>query len=233
MSEKNQDGMTFSDFDTMTDKFVAEILSYIDANKLNPARISFVGHSLGNIIIRSALTRPQLSHLLPKLHTFLSLSGPHLGTLYNGGLVNMGMWLMQKWKKSSSLLQLSLKDSADLRGSFIYKLSEKSNLHKFKNVLLCGSAQDRYVPVHSAHIVNCKMSLKDGTQQGEAYREMVMNILNPILANGVKLIRYDVHHAIAPHSANSIIGRAAHIAVLDSEIFIEKFLSVSALKYFT
>lgn len=29
--------------------------------------------------------------LLPRLHTFLSLSGPHLGTLYNSsGLVNMG-----------------------------------------------------------------------------------------------------------------------------------------------
>lgn len=67
---------------------------------------------------------------------------------------------------------------------------------------------------------------------GEAYREMVMNILNPILTNNVKLVRYDVHHAIASHSANSIIGRAAHIAVLDSEIFIEKFLSVSAIKYF-
>lgn len=91
MSEKNQDGLTFSDFSQMTDKFVAEILAYMDTNKLNPNRISFVGHSLGNIIIRSALTRPQLAHLLPKLHTFLSLSGPHLGTLYNGsGLVNMG-----------------------------------------------------------------------------------------------------------------------------------------------
>lgn len=91
MSEKNQDGLTFSDFSQMTDKFVNEILAYMDTNKLNPSRISFVGHSLGNIIIRSALTRPQLAHLLPKLHTFLSLSGPHLGTLYNGsGLVNMG-----------------------------------------------------------------------------------------------------------------------------------------------
>lgn len=91
MSEKNQDGLTFSDFSQMTDKFVAEILAYMDTNKLNPTRISFVGHSLGNIIIRSALTRPGLAHLLPKLHTFLSLSGPHLGTLYNGsGLVNMG-----------------------------------------------------------------------------------------------------------------------------------------------
>jgi len=52
---------------------------------------SFVGHSLGNIIIRSALTSPQLMHLLPKMYTFLSLSGPHLGALYNNsGLVNMG-----------------------------------------------------------------------------------------------------------------------------------------------
>jgi len=68
---------------------------------------------------------------------------------------------------------------------------------------------------------------------GEAYREMVMNMLNPILTNGTtKLIRYDVNHAIQSHTANSLIGRAAHIAVLDSEIFIEKFLSVSAVKYF-
>ncbi len=32
-----------------------------------------------------------MATLLPRLHTFLSLSGPHLGTLYNtSGLVNMG-----------------------------------------------------------------------------------------------------------------------------------------------
>ncbi len=77
------------------------------------------------------------------------------------------MWLMQKWKKSSSLLQLGLKDHSDIRQTFLYKLSEKSNLHRFKNVLLCGSAQDRYVPVHSAHILNCKQSLKDGSVVGK------------------------------------------------------------------
>ncbi|XP_021952574.2 LOW QUALITY PROTEIN: protein FAM135A-like [Folsomia candida] len=233
MSQENQDGTTFTDFDNMTEKLVTEILTHLEVNKLNPVRVSFVGHSLGNIIIRSALTKKKLEFLLPKLHTFLSLSGPHLGTLYNTGLVTMGMWLMQKWKKSSSLLQLQLKDAPQIRSTFMYKLSEKSNLHKFKYVLLCGSSQDRYVPVHSAHVINCKASLKDGSAQGEAYREMVMNILNPILTNpGTKLIRYDVHHAINPHTANSLIGRAAHIAVLDSEIFIEKFLSVSGVRYF-
>lgn len=84
-------GDTFSDFDTMTDRLVGEILYHVDACGLNPTKISFVGHSLGNIIIRAAIARPQMKHLLPKLYTFLSLSGPHLGTLYNNsGLVNMG-----------------------------------------------------------------------------------------------------------------------------------------------
>lgn len=91
MSERNQ-GDTFSDFDTMTDRLVAEILFHIETCGLRPARISFVAHSLGTIIVRSALTRPKMRPFLSLLHTFLSLSGPHLGTLYNNsGLVNMGM----------------------------------------------------------------------------------------------------------------------------------------------
>ena len=55
---------------------------------------SFIGHSLGNIIIRSVLTRPRFRYYLNKLHTFLSLSGPHLGTLYNNStLVSTGKTL--------------------------------------------------------------------------------------------------------------------------------------------
>lgn len=72
-------------------RLVHEILCHIETYGLNPTRISFVAHSLGTIIVRSALARPQMRKLLPKLYTFLSLSGPHLGTLYNNsGLVNMG-----------------------------------------------------------------------------------------------------------------------------------------------
>ncbi|XP_025990418.2 protein FAM135A isoform X4 [Solenopsis invicta] len=232
MSERNQ-GDTFSDFETMTDRLVSEILYHIESSGLNPRKVSFIGHSLGTIIIRSALTRPQLRPLLPRLHTFLSLSGPHLGTLYNtSGLVNAGMWFMQKWKKSGSLLQLAMKDASDVRRSFMFRLSQKSNLQKFKHVLLCGSAQDRYVPLHSARIELCKAAVRDPTDQGAAYREMVHNILYPVMsAPGVSLVRYDVHHALPP-TANALIGRAAHIAVLDSELFIEKFLLVAGLKYF-
>ncbi|KAG4079196.1 hypothetical protein HA402_015852 [Bradysia odoriphaga] len=232
MSERNQ-GDTFSDFDTMTDRLVHEILFHIETYGLNPTRISFVAHSLGTIIVRSALARPQMRMLLPKLYTFLSLSGPHLGTLYNSsGLVNMGMWFMQKWKKSGSLLQLCLRDSADLRQSFLYRLSQRSTLHQFKNVLLCGSSQDRYVPPHSARLELCKSAIQDTSNLGVVYREMVHNIIAPMLARSeLTIARFDVHHAL-PHSANALIGRAAHIAVLDSELFIEKFLLVAGLKYF-
>ena len=67
---------------------------------------------------------------------------------------------------------------------------------------------------------------------GSAYREMLHNIMSPIVNRpGVTLARYDIHHAL-PTNTNALIGRAAHIAVLDSELFIEKFLIVAALKYF-
>ncbi|GFS85048.1 protein FAM135A [Nephila pilipes] len=233
MSERNQ-GETFDDFDTMTDRLVSEVSYYIEVYGLKPVKISFIGHSLGNIIIRSALTRPEMKPYLSKLHTFLSLSGPHLGTLYNSsGLVNMGMWFMQKWKKSGSLLQLSMKDASDLRQTFLYKLSQKSGLEYFRNILLFGSSQDRYVPLHSARIELCKPALKDTSLQGVVYREMVTNLMQPIIQNpDIALLRYDVHHAL-PSSANSLIGRAAHIAVLDSELFIEKFLAVCGLRFFT
>lgn len=73
---------------------------------------------------------------------------------------------MQKWKKSGSLLQLAMKDASDVRRSFMFRLSQKSNLQKFKHVLLCGSAQDRYVPLHSARIELCKAAVRDPTDQG-------------------------------------------------------------------
>ncbi|CAH2248855.1 FAM135A isoform X1 [Pelobates cultripes] len=231
MSERNQND-TFADFDTMTDRLLDEIIQYIQIYSLSISRISFIGHSLGNLIIRSVISRPRFKCYLSKLHTFLSLSGPHLGTLYNSSaLVNTGLWFMQKWKKSGSLLQLTCRDHSDPRQTFLYKLSKKPGLEHFRNVVLVSSLQDRYVPYHSARIEMCKTALKD-KQSGPVYAEMIKNILLPVLQNkDCNLVRYDVIHAL-PNTANSLIGRAAHIAVLDSEVFLEKFFLVAGLKYF-
>ncbi|XP_052603906.1 protein FAM135B isoform X1 [Peromyscus californicus insignis] len=231
MSEKNQMD-TFADFDTMTDRLLDEIIQHIQLYNLSISRISFIGHSLGNIIIRSVLTRPRFRYYLNKLHTFLSLSGPHLGTLYNNStLVSTGLWLMQKLKKSGSLLQLTFRDNADLRKCFLYQLSQKTGLQYFKNVVLVASPQDRYVPFHSARIEMCKTALKD-RHTGPVYAEMINNLLGPLVeAKGCTLIRHNVFHAL-PNTANTLIGRAAHIAVLDSELFLEKFFLVAGLNYF-
>jgi len=115
---------TFSDFERMTDRLVNEILSHISSFQLPhyPSRISFVGHSLGTIIIRAAIARPQMKHLLPKMHTFLSLSGPHLGTLYNNsGLVNMGDY--HTFSISYKFLWLSVLDSICLNN--LYRIQGK------------------------------------------------------------------------------------------------------------
>ena len=70
------------------------------------------------------------------------------------------------------------------------------------------------------------------SSSGTAYKEMVENLMRPIIgSSNVTLVRFDIHHAL-PSTANALIGRAAHIAVLDSELFIEKFFLVTGLKYF-
>uniref|UniRef100_A0A3Q1B047 DUF676 domain-containing protein n=1 Tax=Amphiprion ocellaris TaxID=80972 RepID=A0A3Q1B047_AMPOC len=227
MSERNQ-ADTFADFDTMTDRLLDEIIQHIQLYNLTIGRISFIGHSLGNIIIRSVLTRPRFRCYLPKLHTFLSLSGPHLGTLYNNSTLLLAVG---KLKKSGSLLQLTFRDHVDPRKTFLYLLSQKPGLQFFKNVVLVASPQDRYVPFHSARIEMCKTALKDRTT-GPVYTEMINNLLQPLVeAKECRLIRQNVFHAL-PNTANTLIGRAAHIAVLDSELFLEKFFLVAGLNYF-
>jgi hypothetical protein len=66
------------------------------------ARLTFIGHSLGGLIIRAAL--PYLDKFKDKMHGYLSLCSPHLGYMYKSGkLFSAGMWVLKKWKKSKCL----------------------------------------------------------------------------------------------------------------------------------
>ena len=87
MSEINQ-ADTFLSIEDMTKKLVNEIIYHVKTSDTNIGRISFIGHSLGCILIRSAIQKPELVALSSKFHTYLSLSGPHLGTMYNNS--NLG-----------------------------------------------------------------------------------------------------------------------------------------------
>jgi hypothetical protein len=82
--------------------------------------------------------------------------------------------------------------------------------------------------------LNCFLSgVSCGMIVGAVYVEMVNNILQPIIyKSDINFVRYDVFHALPSNATNNLIGRAAHIAVLDSELFIEKFVTVAVIKYF-
>ncbi|XP_065914568.1 uncharacterized protein [Dysidea avara] len=215
---------TFTDFNTMTDRLLQEFLSYMESCFSPTSHVSFIGSSLGNIVIRCLLTRPEMTPYLSRLHTFISICGPHLGTLHAGSLVGTGMWVMRKWFKSQSLLQLSLRDGSSPRDSFLYHLSLCPGFEYFKNVLLLGSHQDKYVPFHSAR-------LQPYSGHDLISSEMIQSLLQPMQQAKVNLIRYNIDHPLALNS-NSLIGRAAHIAMLDSMAFVEKFVIILCAKYF-
>lgn len=158
MSEANED-KTSGDFREMGHRLAQEVVSFLKkkmdkvsrTDVLTSIKLSFVGHSIGNIILRTALTgfilgTLQLVYLssndfadlvihtstladsimepyLKYLHTYLSVSGPHLGYLYSSNsLFNGGLWVMKKFKGTQCLHQLTFTDDPDLQNTFLYKL---------------------------------------------------------------------------------------------------------------
>lgn len=227
MASSNQ-GDTFCDFNLMTDRLLEEVLEHVRDMPTPPTKVSFIGHSLGGIIVRSLVTRPEFASLHPKLHLFVSICGPHLGTKYQNGIVSLGMWAVRKWYNSKSLLQLSLKDSPNPCDSFLYQLSEAPSLESFRHIVLLASPQDKYVPYHSAKIATLS---RDAGFQSSVSLRIMQNILEPLRRARVNLVRISVDHTI-PTSANSVIGRAAHIAMLDNELFIRKLVTLHLTQYF-
>ncbi|KAK6061467.1 putative serine esterase DUF676 [Cooperia oncophora] len=151
---------TWSNFDEMADNLLSEVHSYL-----------FIAHSLGGVIVRTAITREDASDwLVPRLHCLLTINTPHLGLAYVGRGVNLGIQVMQWWKKSRSMEQLSLKDEVSFSDSFLYRLSKKSTFGLFRYVLLIGTPADVFVPCHSALLSPCKSAAKDPSALGTTYR---------------------------------------------------------------
>ena len=134
------------------------IAEHCDAKKLG--RLSFIGHSLGGVIIRAAL--PHLKEFSEYMYSFMTFSSPHLGFLYNSSkLINTGMWVLKKWTKTKCLDQLTLSDAESIEDTYIFKLSAAPGLNWFKNIAFVSSWQDTYAPFDSARIQVGKKALKD------------------------------------------------------------------------
>jgi len=67
-----------------------------DLNQNYLKKLTFVGHSLGGIIVRESLKH--LQEFSSKMHGYVSLGSPHLGYMYNTStIVDAGMWVLKNW----------------------------------------------------------------------------------------------------------------------------------------
>lgn len=219
-STSNQED-TEIDFVEMGKKLAAEVKQYIKewTEGLIFKKLSFIGHSIGGVIIRSAL--PHLEEFKNKFWMFISLSSPHLGYAFSESkIINAGMWVLKKWKGSKSLEQLTLSDKSNMKETCVYKISEYEGLNWFNYVYLLSSHQDFYAPYESTRIQLSNKTLENDSK-AETYRAMVYNILSKLTNNTLK--RVDVNFVIQDKNLDSFIGRTAHIQFLENTDFMKIF----------
>lgn len=101
--------------------------------------------------ISESIMEPYLRYL----HTYVSISGPHLGYMYSSNSIfNSGLWLLKKIKGTQCIHQLTFTDDHDLENTFIYNLSKVSNayyldlIYRFPSLnLFCSSCALSVVPI--------------------------------------------------------------------------------------
>ncbi|KAJ1419930.1 hypothetical protein SESBI_14671 [Sesbania bispinosa] len=244
MSETNED-KTSGDFREMGLRLAQEVISFLKKKmdkasrngNLKDIKLSFVGHSIGNLIIRTALAESIMEPYLRYLYTYVSISGPHLGYMYSSNSIfNSGLWLLKKIKGTQCIHQLTFTDDQDLENTFIYNLSKKKTLADFRNVILLSSPQDGYVPYHSARIELCPAACSDFSKQGKVFLEMLNNCLDQIRTHSEHrvVMRCDINFETSSYGKgfNTLVGRAAHIEFLECDIFV-KFIMWSFPELFS
>lgn len=212
-SNSNEDN-TEGDFNEMGIRLAQEVVNYIcdwcPGSALG--RLSFIAHSIGGLIVRSAL--PLLHEYSSKMFTLLTFSTPHVGYfLKNISLFHMGLRVLQSWRQSTCLAQLSMTDNQDPRETFLYRLSQARGFEFFQNVVLVSCPSDQYSPFDSARVEVGGMLDKHSNK--DAYAEMVHNIWEHITPE--KVIRFDVNFNIPEKNLDTFIGRAAHIQFLECQ----------------
>mmetsp|Transcript_13269 Transcript_13269/g.24882 ORF Transcript_13269/g.24882 Transcript_13269/m.24882 type:complete len:678 (-) Transcript_13269:764-2797(-) len=201
---------TSNDIVEMGRKLYEEVFYYIDewCPGYHLKKLSFIGHSLGGLIIRAAL--PHFEGFKSKMHLYLSLSSPHLGYYSTIPFITKaGLWVLSTFHLAKSIRQLTLKDKDDPRETAMYKLSQLPGLEWFTHVVLLCSHQDSYVAFDSARI-QPNVSAHDSAEY--VHREMSQNLVSGLH----KMWRLDVNYHIEGKPLDSLVGRAAHIECIET-----------------
>ena len=108
-------------------------------------------------------------------------------------------------------------DATDTRNTYLYKLSQQDTLSDFKYVILVSSYQDNYAPHDSCRVQMCSQASQQDGHRGKYYMQMVENILSTMTCK--RLYRLDVNFKIEDKSLASLIGRTAHILLIECREF--------------
>ncbi|XP_064462589.1 protein FAM135B-like isoform X3 [Ornithodoros turicata] len=230
VNEKEKSFDTLSVCGSRLAKEVDEYLNDIGDNY----KLSFVAFSMGCLLVRVALTCPEMQRHRTRLHTFLSLNGPHLGVSYaNSSLVKCGISLLSAVNWKTCMKEMTLKDSADVRSTYIYMLSLVPGLEYFKNVILMGSSRDKLVPIYSSNIQHCNESLADKTVTGKAIDEMILNLLGPLLKrDDITLTRYNVFMDFGILGFLNVFPSVSHVWPLACGNLFERLMLLTGAEYF-
>lgn len=203
LSEDNEQN-TRDSIENMGKKLAQEIDKYISYYMTdNDLEISFIGHSLGGLIIRASL--PYLSEYKNYFKSYITIGTPHLGCLTKKFLVSTGLKIMTKFKKYQSLREMTLEDDE----GYLVKLSKTEGLEWFKYIILVAAYNDGYVPVESSKILYSYQKNKNSI-----FMEMARNIYESIEAK--RIIKIGVFVPDVDKGFEYYLGRKAHLDVLDN-----------------
>ena len=191
-----------------------EVTSFVEKHSTSfyfIGKISFIAHSLGGLIVRSAL--PHLNKYKKSFNLFMTLSTPHIGI--TNRIIESGVLIMNLFKKSEVLEQLTLRDGFSLEDCELYRLASIEGMCWFKRIILVGSSQDRYAPI-STSIISGSFNDDNQALLGKRFSSMLRDVSYQTID-----VSFDIQDS---SSLDSVLGRAAHIKFLESPVLVDLLL---------
>ena len=211
------------DISKLGDLLAQEVVDHIRTENQRIGQISFIGHSMGTIVIRAAIQCPVMEKYLNCLRTFVSLSGPHLGVADAESVrVSSALWVLSTLWQSTNIKQLRLDTP------FLHSLSATDNIGLFKHVILLSSEDDDFVSRQSATLDFGTAAACRNPQKASVVEDILRN-LTMQLALCSTVLRFNVrfHPVGRPELSTAMqraVGKSVHIAFLANPDFIHTFV---------